>query len=100
MSRSIERTPRQRWMAALAQAPTAALQRAWESLPQRPELAPIRGPETGLVMTRGRAGGNGRRFNLGELTVTRAAVRLSCGTVGHAYVAGRDALKAELAARF
>lgn len=51
-------------------------------------------------MAQGRAGGSGQRFNLGEITVTRAAVRLECGTVGHAYVAGRDKRKAELAALF
>lgn len=51
-------------------------------------------------MVQGRAGGSGKRFNLGEITVTRAAVRLDCGTVGHAYVAGRDKRKAELAAVF
>jgi alpha-D-ribose 1-methylphosphonate 5-triphosphate synthase subunit PhnG len=32
------------------------------------------------------------------MTVTRCSVRLADGTVGHAYVAGRDARQAELAA--
>jgi alpha-D-ribose 1-methylphosphonate 5-triphosphate synthase subunit PhnG len=32
------------------------------------------------------------------MTVTRCAVRLADGRVGHAYVAGRDARQAELAA--
>lgn len=49
-------------------------------------------------MLRGRAGGDGAAFNLSEMTVTRCAVTLSCGTVGHAYVAGRDHRHAELAA--
>jgi alpha-D-ribose 1-methylphosphonate 5-triphosphate synthase subunit PhnG len=49
-------------------------------------------------MGRGRAGGDGAAFNLGEMTVTRCAVRLEDGRVGHAYVAGRDARQAELAA--
>ena len=49
-------------------------------------------------MVRGRAGGDGAPFNLGEMTVTRCAVRLPDGRVGHAYVAGRDARQAELAA--
>jgi alpha-D-ribose 1-methylphosphonate 5-triphosphate synthase subunit PhnG len=60
----------------------------------------LRRPEVGLVMLRGRAGGSGRRFNLGEMTVTRCAVRLADGTVGHGYVQGRDKAKAELVARF
>ncbi len=39
---------------------------------------------------RGRAGAVGAAFNLGEMTVTRASVKLSDGTVGHGYVQGRD----------
>jgi alpha-D-ribose 1-methylphosphonate 5-triphosphate synthase subunit PhnG len=34
-------------------------------------------------------GGTGDPFNLGEMTVSRASVKLSCGTVGHGYVKGR-----------
>jgi alpha-D-ribose 1-methylphosphonate 5-triphosphate synthase subunit PhnG len=49
-------------------------------------------------MVRGRQGGDGAAFNLGEMTVTRCTVRLEDGTIGHAYVAGRDARLAELAA--
>ena len=41
-------------------------------------------------MMRGRAGGGGAPFNLGEMTVTRCTVRTAGGQVGHAYVAGRD----------
>ncbi|WP_245443019.1 phosphonate C-P lyase system protein PhnG [Methylobacterium terrae] len=58
----------------------------------------LRPPETGLVMTRGRIGGDGRPFNLGEATVTRAAVRLPGGETGFAYHLGRDRAKARLAA--
>ncbi|WP_083469497.1 phosphonate C-P lyase system protein PhnG [Methylobacterium variabile] len=58
----------------------------------------LRPPETGLVMTRGRIGGDGRPFNLGEATVTRAAVRLASGETGFAYHLGRDRAKARLAA--
>ena len=93
-------TRRQQWMAALANAPRECLEQAWDGLETRPAFEPLRPAETGLVMTRGRAGGTGRRFNLGEITVTRAAIRLEDGTVGHAYVAGRDKRKAELAALF
>ena len=57
-------------------------------------------PEVGLVMVRGRAGGTGMRFNLGELPVTRCSVRLDVGAVGHAWVGGRDLRHAELAAVF
>ena len=60
----------------------------------------LRGPEVGLVMVRGRAGGTGARFNLGEMTVSRCTVRLDDGTLGHAWVGGRDPRHAELAAVF
>ena len=58
----------------------------------------LRAPETGLVMLRGRMGATGAAFNLGEATVTRCAVRLSAGEEGHAYVMGRNASHARLAA--
>ncbi|RWD43474.1 MAG: phosphonate C-P lyase system protein PhnG [Mesorhizobium sp.] len=58
----------------------------------------LRTPSVGLVMVRGRAGGTGNVFNLGELTVTRASVKLEDGTVGHGYGQGRDKRHAELAA--
>jgi alpha-D-ribose 1-methylphosphonate 5-triphosphate synthase subunit PhnG len=58
----------------------------------------LRPPETGLVMLRGRMGATGAAFNLGEATVTRCAVRLDDGSEGHAYVMGRSATHARLAA--
>jgi alpha-D-ribose 1-methylphosphonate 5-triphosphate synthase subunit PhnG len=50
----------------------------------------LRKPEFGLVMVRGRAGGTGVIFNVGEMTVTRCALQLEDGTVGQGYVPGRD----------
>ena len=58
----------------------------------------LREPENGLVMVRGRIGGDGAPFNLGEATVSRAAVRLSSGEVGFGYTLGRDRQKARLIA--
>ena len=37
----------------------------------------LREPENGLVMVRGRIGGDGAPFNLGEATVSRAVIRLA-----------------------
>ncbi len=51
-------------------------------------------------MLRGRIGGGGAPFNVGEATVTRATVRLTDGSVGHSYALGRDQEKARLAALF
>jgi alpha-D-ribose 1-methylphosphonate 5-triphosphate synthase subunit PhnG len=88
-------------MKVLARAPLAALEN-WArdaadggALPGRIWL---RKPEIGLAMLRARAGGAGERFNLGELTLTRCALRIESGEVGVAYVRGRSLRKAELAA--
>jgi alpha-D-ribose 1-methylphosphonate 5-triphosphate synthase subunit PhnG len=93
-----EQARRQRNMAVLARADAAALLAHWQSWPQPPTFKLARGPETGLVMVRGRAGGGGAPFNLGEATVTRATVRLDSGQIGHSYALGRDGEKAKIAA--
>src|SRR5215813_10265852 len=58
----------------------------------------LREAENGLVMVRGRIGGDGAPFNLGEATISRAAVRLAGGEVGFGYTLGRDRDKARLIA--
>jgi alpha-D-ribose 1-methylphosphonate 5-triphosphate synthase subunit PhnG len=89
---------RRRWMSVLAQASPAELEARWREVEAPPRHRMLRRPETGLVMVRGRAGGTGARFNVGEVTVTRCAVELEGGAVGVAYVRGRDPRHAELAA--
>ena len=63
-----------------------------------PAYEDLREPENGLVMVRGRIGGDGAPFNVGEATVSRAAVRLASGEVGFGYTLGRDRQKARLIA--
>ena len=87
---------RKRWMSVLAR---ASLQAIAERAPPLPAHAVLRGPEAGLVMVRGRTGGGGSAFNLGEMTVTRCTIRDDEDRIGHAYIAGRDGEKAVLAAR-
>ena len=58
----------------------------------------LRGPEHGLTMLRGRAGGDGSAFNLAEATLTRCSVTLADGTIGHCWRLGRDGRAAEVAA--
>ncbi len=91
---------RQAAMAVLARAEPDELEKAWNDWPEQPDVLPVRGPETGLVMVRGRMGGGGAPFNLGEATVTRATVELSTGTVGHAHALGTDGDKVLHAAIF
>lgn len=95
-----EITARQAWMALLARGETEVLESVWEALEAKPEYAVLRAPETGMVMVRARAGGNGDQFNFGEMTVTRCVVRTHTGHMGHAYVAGCDKRHAMLAAVF
>ena len=78
---------RKEWISTLAKAPPAELQRLIADLPAHDLLRPA---EVGAVMVRGRVGGTGAPFNLGEMSVTRCSVRLTDGTVGHAWVQGRD----------
>ncbi len=91
---------RQRWMRVLAMAPAETLEDAWQALENKPDYTLLRTAEVGSAMVRARAGGSGGQFNMGEMTVTRCVVRLSNGMTGHAYVAGRDKRKTELAAAF
>lgn len=63
-----------------------------------PPYEHLRTPESGLIMLRGRIGGDGAPFNVGEATISRAAVRLVSGETGFGYALGRDTQKAELIA--
>ncbi len=86
-------------MAVIARASLAEMKQHLGSAPELPPFLCLRAPETGLVMVRGRVGGSGAIFNLGEMTVTRCSIRDAEGRIGHAYIAGRDKNAAELAAR-
>ncbi|MGG4604179.1 phosphonate C-P lyase system protein PhnG [Paenalcaligenes sp. Me131] len=87
---------RQHWMKVLSRAGKALLPFQEQLLATPHEY--IRAPETGMVMVRGRAGGTGMAFNVGETTVSRCVVRLTNGCEGYSYVLGRNMLVARLAA--
>ncbi|WP_420548154.1 phosphonate C-P lyase system protein PhnG [Curvivirga sp.] len=96
---------RQFWMSVLARSNCEELRKYWiEHVYAKEDFSNrysyIRQPETGLVMSRGRAGGQGRQFNLGEVTTTRCSVILDSGEIGHAYILGRDVKHAEFSALF
>jgi alpha-D-ribose 1-methylphosphonate 5-triphosphate synthase subunit PhnG len=94
-------TNRPSWMGLLARAPEHLLDAALAGHVGTPTQW-LRNPETGLMMVQGRVGGTGQRFNLGEVTVTRCAMRLNTmatdAPVGVAYVLGRNHRQAQLAA--
>jgi len=88
---------RQAAMVVLAHSDAAGIA-SWLEAIAVPVYENLREPENGLVMVRGRIGGDGAPFNLGEATVSRAAVRLSTGEVGFGYTLGRDRQKARMIA--
>lgn len=89
---------RRRWLALLARSDAATIAQALSAWPS-PRIEWLRRPEIGLAMVRGRVGGNGALFNLGELTVTRCALRLPGAAVptpvGVGWIKGRDKALAE-----
>jgi alpha-D-ribose 1-methylphosphonate 5-triphosphate synthase subunit PhnG len=89
---------RQGLMRVCAEATEADLEKAIATLGGEPAFEELRAPQTGLVMLRGRIGGGGPPFNLGEATVTRAVVKLQSGAVGYSYLLGRSQRRARLAA--
>ena len=96
---------RREWMAVLARTPRDALKQALDAALDGatvPAYEWLRAPETGLAMVRGRIGGTGDAFNLGEATVTRATLRMrtddGSAPVGVAVHMGRDKERATLAA--
>lgn len=98
MTQQFTTPDRQDWMAVLARAPAQLLGELWSEFDRKPAYTPLREPETGLVMVRARAGGEGAQFNMGEATVTRCSVISNTGKTGHAYVLGRDEDHARAAA--
>ena len=92
--------PRRRWLGVLARATRPELEQALTLMGDMPPLEHVRPSESGMVMLRGRVGGTGDAFNLGEASVTRCALRLGAGELGVGYTLGRDRRKAELMALF
>jgi alpha-D-ribose 1-methylphosphonate 5-triphosphate synthase subunit PhnG len=90
-------TSRRTALAVLTQARVDEIEQGLEAVGPVDHVE-LRAAETGLVMLRGRIGGDGDPFNLGEATVTRAAVQIASGEVGFAYILGRDQRKARLCA--
>ena len=105
---------RQHWMGILAKALPAELEKCVARLGELPAYGFLRSPEIGLAMVRGKAGGTGDAFNLGEITLTRCVVQLNQSDspanreteeeakeeklAGFGYIAGRSHRHAELAA--
>ena len=89
---------RKSWMGLLARAPEGRVAELLSRVGTEEDKTWLRAPEIGSVMVRGRIGGTGAPFNLGEMAVTRCALRLTSGVVGHGHVQGRRKADAEAAA--
>ncbi|MEM6440202.1 MAG: phosphonate C-P lyase system protein PhnG [Pseudomonadota bacterium] len=92
--------PRKAWMGLMAKAPEGRVSALLDAAVERPAFTWLRAPEIGSAMVRARAGATGAPFNLGEMTVTRCALALETGEIGHACLQGRrkaDAAAAALA---
>jgi alpha-D-ribose 1-methylphosphonate 5-triphosphate synthase subunit PhnG len=96
-TRQQQQQQRQAAMAVLAHSGAAEIACHLDAI-EVPSYENLREPENGLVMVRGRVGGDGAPFNLGEAAVSRAAVRLSTGEIGFGYTLGRDRRKAQMIA--
>ncbi|WP_145495192.1 phosphonate C-P lyase system protein PhnG [Yersinia massiliensis] len=93
-------TTRQGWMSVLAHSQPAELLAHWQPLNLSPAYQVIRAPEIGLNQLQARTGATGRRFILGDMTITRAVIKLndSADIYGYSYIAGRNKAHAELCA--
>ncbi|MBU1237325.1 MAG: phosphonate C-P lyase system protein PhnG [Gammaproteobacteria bacterium] len=91
-------TDRRGSLGLLARSPATLLAERMARVGELPSFTWLRKPETGMVMLRGRIGGDGARFNLGEATMTRCTLRLADGSVGVGTVRGRNARHAEMIA--
>ncbi|MDE1992390.1 MAG: phosphonate C-P lyase system protein PhnG [Rhizobiaceae bacterium] len=89
---------RSAWLGVMSRAHKGELEALANSIVSEVKFERLKAPHVGLVMVRGRAGGTGTVFNLGEMTVARASIRLADGGVGHGYAQGRSRRQAETAA--
>lgn len=87
-------------MSVLARTGLDVLEKQWAQVQPPPSYYFLRRPERGLVMVQARAGGDGLRFHLGEMTVTHCVVRMETGPTGYSWVRGSNPRHAELAAVF
>lgn len=81
-------------MSVLAHAPQGAFARLATHALAPHRFDTLRAPEVGLAMVRARADATGARFNLGEATIARCALRYAgpdgADTIGVGYRLGRD----------
>ena len=88
---------RKEWLSILAKSDLASLCTLWKKVQINAQYEYFRKPEIGTVMVRGRSGGTGNLFNLGEITVSRCSIGLQTGEQGYGYIQGRSTKGATIA---
>lgn len=86
----MEQQKRQLLHATLSRSSLHDIQKFWSHQPDDFMYDLLRKPETGMVMAVGRTENAGEPFNIGEVSVTRCALRLNSGEKGIGYVMGGD----------
>ncbi len=81
---------RQHWMSVMAKSSPEALIVLSDNYVNQHTFETIRAAEVGLTQVRGRMGGTGSQFNVGDMTITRCVVRSPEGHYGHSYIMGRN----------
>jgi alpha-D-ribose 1-methylphosphonate 5-triphosphate synthase subunit PhnG len=87
---SLTELDRQTLLSVLARSKLMDIKKHWQDKPENYSYETIRPPQTGMVMSVARAGSSGEPFNLGEVSVTRCAIRLDSGETGVGYVTGSN----------
>lgn len=97
-NKATQTAQRRHWISVLARATKPELEEALVPMAPLLPIQYLRPAEAGMMMLRGRVGGTGDAFNLGEASVTRCALRVGTSALGVGYTLGRDRRKAELIA--
>ena len=79
---------RKSWLSLMAKSSSEDIKTCWKKAELDCAAEIIRMPEIGTVMVKGRQGGNGAAFHLGEMSVTRCSIKTEAGIIGHGYHQG------------
>lgn len=99
ISQSKIQTQRQYWMSIIAKSTTSELLSLSQQYVEHQVFNTVRAAEVGLTQVRGRMGGTGSQFNIGDMTITRCVVQSALGLYGYGYITGRNKPHATRAAQ-
>ncbi|MCV2401820.1 phosphonate C-P lyase system protein PhnG [Marinomonas sp. C2222] len=85
-----DQTLRQHWISVMAKSNAELFLDLSSEYIAGQDFETIRAPEVGLTQVRGRMGGTGSQFNVGDMTITRCVVQSTKGHYGYSYIKGRN----------